>query len=132
MKKTLLTLLVICSIFVVGCGKKSNSTNTGENGGSSENNGSTETKKDGITVETTRIEYNDGVAWISFVITNNSDKAEEVDRVEIVYEVDGKQKKLTSIIDDTLVPGTKIELSNATSDDLTAIKYSYNVVKKTK
>lgn len=136
MKKVILTVLVVSSVFVLtGCGKNKKvvtpdieeekiKTNTNENV-------IKEAEIDGLKIEKSSIVYEDGLTTLTTSITNISNEVKVVDSIKITYTLeDGTKTDLLAVIGDPITQNQTVYITSTTDIDLTnAVSVEYEIMK---
>ena len=136
MKKVLLSILVITSIFVLaGCGKSKKvvtpdvdeekiKTNTNENVIG-------EKEIDGLKIEKSSIIYEDGITTLTTSVTNISNEVQVIDSIRITYtDEDGTRTELIGAIGEPITQNQTVYITSTTDIDLTnAVSVEYEIIK---
>ena len=136
MKKVLLTLMVVLSVFMVaGCGKKVKNpasrideekikTNLNENV-------IKEFEIEGLKISRSSLVYENGRSILTTAITNISNTVVIIDSIDAIYtDEDGVETILPIVVGDPMVQGQTIYVKSETDVDLTkAVSIEYRVRK---
>ncbi len=136
MKKVLLTLMIVLSVFMVtGCGKpKKHPASTIEEEKIKTNVNEAVIKEmeiDGLKIERSSLVYEGGISKLTTAVTNISNNVLAIDSINIIYKDEkGVATTLTAVVGDPIVQNQTVYITSTTDVDLTkAVSVEYQVVK---